>query len=313
MQRRRCDRQRTWRLAIDDHRAEDDAFAMRFARIEKDGRVGLATPRDEKLHAVFADEKSFPGSLEAIVAGGPAKLAEVDATLAKGAALAVDTVKFLPPFTTGKIICVGLNYVDHSKESGYELPEYPTIFARFASSLVGHKQPIVRPTVSTMLDYEGEMVAVIGKGGRAISKESALDHVSGYSIFNDASIRDYQRKTPQWTVGKNFDKTGGFGPYFVSADELPKGAAGLKLTTRLNDQIVQEASTSDLVFDVASLVSLLSIAMTLEPGDLLVTGTPSGVGMARKPPLWMKAGDVCTVEIDKIGILENHIVDEVAK
>jgi 2-keto-4-pentenoate hydratase/2-oxohepta-3-ene-1,7-dioic acid hydratase in catechol pathway len=286
---------------------------MRFARIEKDGRVGLATLREEKLHAIFADEKSFPGSLEAIVASGAPKLAEADSTLAKGEALSVDAVKFLPPFTTGKILCVGLNYVDHSKESGYELPEYPTIFARFATSLVGHKQPIVRPSVSTMLDYEGEMVAIIGKGGRAISKDSALDHICGYSIFNDGSIRDYQRKTPQWTVGKNFDKTGGFGPYFVTADELPRGATGLKLTTRLNDQIVQEASTSDLVFDVASLVSLLSVAITLEPGDLLVTGTPSGVGAAREPQLWMKPGDVCTVAIEKIGVLENHVVDETSK
>lgn len=286
---------------------------MRFARIEKDGRVGLATLREKKLLTIYADEKSFPGSLETIVAGGAAHLKDVDALLSRGAALAEDSVTFLPPFTSGKIICVGLNYVDHSKESGYELPEYPTIFGRFASSLVGHKQPIVRPTVSTMLDYEGEMVAVIGKGGRAISKESALDHICGYSIFNDGSIRDYQRKTPQWTVGKNFDKTGGFGPYFVTADELPKGATGLKLTTRLNDQVVQEASTSDLVFDVASLVSLLSVAMTLEPGDLLVTGTPSGVGAAREPQLWMKPGDVCTVAIEKIGILENHIVDETSK
>ena len=165
--------------------------------------------------------------------------------------------------------------------------------------------------MSTNLDYEGELVAIIGKGGRHIPEARALEHVIGYSVFNDASIRDWQTMTPQWTVGKNFDGTGAFGPYFVTADELPPGAKGLKLETRLNGEVVQSASTTDMVFDVAKLVSLLSQAITLVPGDVFVTGTPAGVGMARKPQLWMKAGDVVTVEIEKVGKLENRIIDEV--
>src|SRR5690606_27583445 len=156
---------------------------------------------------------------------------------------------------------------------------------------VGHGQPILRPRSSDMLDYEAELVAFIGKAGRHISRDRALDHVAGYGLFNDASIRDYQLRTTQWTMGKNFDATGGFGPDFVSADELPPGAKGLRIQTRLNGQVVQDANTADMVFDVVETIALLSACMTLEPGDLIVTGTPAGVGMARKPPLWMKPGD----------------------
>ena len=189
---------------------------------------------------------------------------------------------------------------------------YPTIFARFASSLIGHGAPILRPAASVQLDYEGEMVAVIGKGGRHIAKNQALDHVIGYSIFNDASIRDFQTKSPQWTVGKNFDGTGAFGPVFVTADELPPGGKGLRIQTRLNGEIVQNASTDDMIFDVVSLISIISEAITLEPGDILVTGTPSGVGVARKPQLFMKHGDICEVELEGVGILSNVVADDVA-
>ena len=150
-----------------------------------------------------------------------------------------------------------------------------------------------------------------GKKGRTLSKADALSHVIGYSIFNDGSVRDYQLKTPQWTVGKNFDDTGAFGPYFVTADELPPGASGLKIETRLNGEVVQHASTADMVFDVENTIALLSTAFALLPGDILVMGTPSGIGAARKPPLWMKPGDLCEIEIEKIGILRNKIVQEV--
>jgi 2-keto-4-pentenoate hydratase/2-oxohepta-3-ene-1,7-dioic acid hydratase in catechol pathway len=184
------------------------------------------------------------------------------------------------------------------------------VFARFSSSLIGHKAPLIRPRVSAQFDYEGELVAVIGRSGRRIPKAEALDHVVGYSIFNDASVRDYQLRTTQWTVGKNFDGTGAFGPWLVTPDELPPGASGLKLQTRLQGQVVQQASTADLIFDIAALVSLLSEAFTLEAGDVIVTGTPSGVGFARKPPLFMKAGDTCEVEIEGIGTLINPVVDE---
>ena len=284
---------------------------MRFARIELEGHLALALETNGKLTALWDDEAGFPGTLDAIVGRGPEAFHRAAEALSAGRAADPEAVRYLPPFRRQKILCVGLNYVDHSKESGYALPDYPTVFARFATSLTGHKDVIVRPEASVQLDFEGELVAVIGKRGHRIREGDALDHVAGYSLFNDGSIRDFQHRTPQWTVGKNFDRTGGFGPTFVTADELPPGAAGLTLETKLNGETVQKASTSDLVFGVARLVSTLSQAMTLEPGDVLVTGTPAGVGAARKPPLWMKAGDVCTVSIEKLGVLENPIVDEV--
>ena len=286
---------------------------MRFISFTQGGRYGMAVvDSNGAARGLSEGDAGFPGRLDVLVAGGLASLRDAGAVLAKGAAIDLASVAYLPVLTgqAAKIICVGLNYQDHSAESGYALPTYPTLFARFPSSLIAHGAPLLRPPESTQFDYEGELVAVIGKGGRRIAKDKALDHVIAYSIFNDGSIRDFQHRTPQWTVGKNFDGTGAFGPQLVTADELPPGAAGLHLQTRLNGQVVQDASTSDLVFDVATLVSVLSEAMTLNPGDIIVTGTPSGVGAARKPPLFMKAGDVCEVEIEGLGVLSNPIVDE---
>lgn len=223
------------------------------------------------------------------------------------------TVKVLPPIPRpGKIICVGLNYADHAAESPYDAPTYPTLFPRFTTSLIADGDPIIRPRVSHELDFEGELVAVIGTTGRNIPKAKATSHVAAYSIFNDGSVRDFQFKAPQWTVGKNFDDTGAFGPYVVTADELPDGATGLHLETRLNGQVVQSASTSDLLFPVADLISIISEAITLEAGDVIVTGTPAGIGWARTPKLFMKPGDVVEVEIEGIGILRNPIADETA-
>jgi 2-keto-4-pentenoate hydratase/2-oxohepta-3-ene-1,7-dioic acid hydratase in catechol pathway len=226
-----------------------------------------------------------------------------------GQPINIDAVQFLPPFPNpGKIICIGLNYVDHSAEVGIALPAYPTVFARFASSLIGHGAPIPMPRQSTQLDYEGELVAVIGRGGQNISREKALDHVAGYSIFNDITVRDYQLRTSQWTLGKNFDGTGAFGPFFVVSEDLPAGCKGLRLTTRLNGRIVQDAAITDMVFDVEALIESMSDAFTLSAGDIIVTGTPGGIGMGRHPPLWMKPGDVCEVEIPGLGILRNSVV-----
>ena len=242
---------------------------------------------------------------------GGNRLSDAAAVLARAKPVDLDRVTLLPVLSNpGKIICVGLNYADHSAESGFKQPDYPTLFGRFNSSLIAHGAPIVRPKLSEQLDYEGELVAVIGKGGKYITKAQALDHVAGYSIFNDASIRDYQFKSPQWTMGKNFDDTGAFGPALVTADELPPGCLGLKLVTRLNGRVVQSAMIDDMVFDVATQIALVSEAITLSPGDIFVTGTPSGVGLARKPPLWMKHGDICEVEIDQLGILRNPVVDQ---
>ena len=222
--------------------------------------------------------------------------------------------KALPPIPRpGKIICVGLNYVDHAAESPYEgLPSYPAFFPRFSTSLIADGDAIVRPSCSHELDFEGELVAVIGRRARHVSEADALDYVAGYSLFNDASIRNYQFLSVQWTPGKNFDGTGAFGPEFVTADELPPGATNLALEVFLNGEKVQSANTSDMIFGVAELVSKASEFATLEPGDIIVTGTPAGVGFARKPPLFMKAGDRIEVKIEKIGTLRNTVEDEVS-
>ena len=189
-------------------------------------------------------------------------------------------------------------------------PEFPVLFLRVATTLVGHGQPLICPKVSHHFDYEAELVAVIGRRGRNIPKERALSYVAGYSVFNEGSIRDYQMRTSQWTMGKNFDGSGGFGPAIVTSDEVPAGAKGLKIQCRLNGQVLQNASTSDMIFDVATLVSACSEAMTLEPGDIFVTGTPSGVGFVRKPPIFMKPGDTCDIEVEGVGVLSNPIKAE---
>ena len=225
--------------------------------------------------------------------------------------LQLSEVTLLPPIPRpGKILCIGLNYVDHSAESGFEAPTYPAVFARFANSLVAHGEPLLRPNASHMLDYECELAVVIGKGGRHIRADRALEHVAGYSIFNDGSVRDFQIRSPQWTMGKVFDGTGAFGPELVTRDELPAGGKGLRIRTILNGEVLQDGNTRDMIFDVARLVTLLSEAMTLAPGDVIISGTPAGVGALRKPPIWLKPGDSCTIEIERIGALTNPVAQE---
>ncbi|MEM9222657.1 MAG: fumarylacetoacetate hydrolase family protein [Pseudomonadota bacterium] len=216
-----------------------------------------------------------------------------------------------PPISKpGKILCFGLNYADHAAEGGNKVPDYPAVFIRTPASLVAPGGPVVRPKVSEQLDYEAELTIVIGKGGRHISESDALNHIFGYTILTDVSVRDFQRKAPQWTMGKNFDGTGPLGPVIVTSDELPAGADGLGIRTRLNGQTVQDSLTSEMVFKVPRIIAIVSEVMTLEPGDIIATGTPAGVAHARKPPLWMKAGDIIEVEVDGIGTLTNPIVDE---
>jgi acylpyruvate hydrolase len=210
----------------------------------------------------------------------------------------------------GKIICLGLNYYDHAAESGRQKPEYPWFFFRGASSLLAPNGQGLRPRVSEKFDYEAELALVIGQRGKHVSQERALDLVFGYTCFNDMSVRDYQKRTPQWTIGKNFDATGGFGPVLVTVDELPPGATDLRLQGRLNGEVVQNANTRDMIWGVAETIALLTECLTLDPGDVIVMGTPAGVGQSRKPPLWMKAGDRVEVEIERIGTLVNTIVDE---
>jgi 2-keto-4-pentenoate hydratase/2-oxohepta-3-ene-1,7-dioic acid hydratase in catechol pathway len=286
-------------------------FDVRFLAFQQRHVGGLAIEVAGVARGLTANDVQYPGDLDALVRKGRPALEAAAAVLGAAPAIDLASVAYAPPFRfPEKIICVGLNYADHSAESGFKQPDYPTLFARFNSSLIGHNAPIIRPRLSHQLDYEGELVAVIGKGGHRIAHGDALDHVIGYSIFNDGSVRDYQFKSPQWTVGKNFDGTGAFGPCFVTADELPPGGKGLKLQTRLNGAVVQEASTSDMVFDIATLIATISEAITLCAGDVIVSGTPSGVGVSRKPPLFMKPGDIIEVEIERIGVLSNPIADE---
>jgi 2-keto-4-pentenoate hydratase/2-oxohepta-3-ene-1,7-dioic acid hydratase in catechol pathway len=222
----------------------------------------------------------------------------------------LDEVEFLPPVAdTCKLLCIGINYVPHMKEMGRERPEYPVVFVRFADSIVGHGRPLLRPLDSVQLDYEGELAVVIGRRARRVTRAAALDYVAGYACFNDGSVRDYQRHSQQFTPGKNFHASGSFGPYLVTADEVPD-ARKLRLTTRLNGEAVQDESVGELCFDVAQLIEYCSKWAELLPGDVIVTGTPGGVGAGRKPPLWMKAGDTVEVEISNLGVLRNSIADE---
>jgi acylpyruvate hydrolase len=283
---------------------------MRFLSYELMGDQGIAVENGGTWRGLCSGDAGFPGTVETLIISGGDALAAAGRKLATAPEIQLASVRLLPPLANPeKVICVGLNYRDHSAESGFKQPDFPTLFGRFNSSLIGHGAPILRPQQSVQLDYEGELVAVIGKTARDVSEADALDHVMGYSIFNDGSLRDYQFKAPQWTPGKNFDDTGAFGPWLVTADELPRGCEGLKLETRLNGLVVQSATTSDMVFSVAKLIAIISSFLTLKPGDVIVTGTPSGVGMARKPQLWMKHGDVCEVEIEKIGVLSNPVRD----
>ena len=284
---------------------------MRFVRYKAQNTEGLAVQRDGEARGLLTTETGFPGRLDVLIGSGLLALEKAAKILSSAPVIDLTSLDRLPPVAVPeKVICVGLNFRDHSAESGFKQPDYPTLFSRFNSSLIGDGAPLVRPRVSDQFDFEGELVAVVGKGGRHIPTALALDHVIGYSIFNDVSVRDYQFKTPQWTVGKNFDDTGVFGPSLVTADELPLGCKGLLLQTRLNGDVVQSASTDDMVFDVATLISVISEAITLRSGDVIVAGTPSGVGVSRKPPLFMKPGDTVEVEIEKIGILSNPVVAE---
>jgi 2-keto-4-pentenoate hydratase/2-oxohepta-3-ene-1,7-dioic acid hydratase in catechol pathway len=208
----------------------------------------------------------------------------------------------------GKIICVGLNYQDHVVETGRDNTEQPAIFLRLPESQVGHMQPIVRPRESTHMDFEAEIAVIVGKAGRRITQKDAWSHIAGYSCYNDGSVRDWQRHTVQWTAGKNFARTGGFGPWMVTADEIPPGTK-MTLSCRLNGERMQHATTEQMIFKIPKIIEYVSTWTTLQPGDVLVTGTPGGVGARRTPPIWMKPGDKVEIEIDKVGILENSIAD----
>lgn len=245
---------------------------------------------------------------QALAQGSLARIRDYAAT-AKGR-VAIGQVELLPVVPDPeKIICIGINYLTHVKETGREIPKFPMIFTRWPDSQVAHNAPIIRPKDSDKLDFEGELAVIIGKTARHVTKADAFAHVAGYACYNDGSVRDWQRHTIQFTPGKNFPATGGFGPWMVTPDETGDPAT-LHITTRLNGQVVQDAGIDDLIFDVPTLVEYCSTFTTLNPGDVIITGTTGGVGAFREPPLWMKPGDTVEVEISKIGILVNSIADE---
>jgi acylpyruvate hydrolase len=283
---------------------------VRIIHFETGSVRGIAADDGSGWHGLTERESGFPGFLPDLIVQG-ADLLRTGRDLLRMHAIDLNAVRILPPVPKPpKIICVGLNYDDHLEESGLKKPVYPEIFARFATSLIAHREPIRQPPESSTLDYEAELAVVIGRGGRRISRDRALDHVAGYSLFNDATIRDFQLRTPQWTMGKNFDGTGAFGPWLVTPDALPPGARGLRIQGRLNGRVMQDTSTDRLIFNVPTLIELISVAISLEPGDVIITGTPGGVGAARKPPVFMQPGDVFEVEIDGIGVLSNPVQRE---
>jgi acylpyruvate hydrolase len=283
---------------------------MRIIHFEAGGVRGIAADDGPSWHGLTERESGFPGTLPDLIVQG-ADLLRTGRDLLRMHAIDLNAVRILPPVPKPpKIICVGLNYDDHLEESGLKKPVYPEIFARFATSLIAHREPIRQPPESLTLDYEAELAVVIGRKGRRISRDRALDHVAGYSLFNDATIREFQLRTPQWTMGKNFDGTGAFGPWLVTPDALPPGAHGLRIQGRLNGRVMQDTSTDRLIFSVPALIEMISVAISLEPGDVIITGTPGGVGAARKPPVFMQPGDVFEVEIEGMGVLSNPVQRE---
>ena len=285
---------------------------MRLVTFDKGGRPTPGVRKDDAVVDLSIAAPDLPGDWPAMFAADALqRVAEAVAGAGPEALVPADDVRLLVPIPRPpKILCIGLNYRSHAEETGMAIPDYPIVFTRYPTSLTAHDTPLLRPAASDNFDFEAELVAVIGTAGRHIPKARALDHVVGYSICNEGSVRDFQFKSSQWAMGKNFDRSGSFGPEIVTADELPPGAAGLRIQCRLNGETLQDSDIDDLIFDVATLVSELSEVMTLEPGDMIVTGTPPGVGFVRKPPLFMKAGDVCEIEIEGIGTLRNSVIDE---
>jgi 2-keto-4-pentenoate hydratase/2-oxohepta-3-ene-1,7-dioic acid hydratase in catechol pathway len=280
---------------------------MRLVSFERDGRPGFGVVVGDGI--VDASERlaGKPRGLREALASGAMPLLE--RLTAMPADFRLGDVTFAPaiPDAGAKLLCVGINYMPHIREMGRERPERPVIFVRFRDSIVGHGQPLVRPRESEQLDFEGELAVVIGKRARRVGKERALEYVAGYACFNDGSVRDFQRHSPQFTPGKNFHASGAFGPWLVTADEIGDPRT-LTLTTRLNGAVMQHESVGELCFDVPQLIEYCSMWTQLEPGDVIVTGTPGGVGAGRKPPVWMKAGDTVEVEISGLGVLRNPVI-----
>jgi acylpyruvate hydrolase len=286
---------------------------MKFLPFGSPGECRLAVVVGERALDLAELSPTLPTSLMGVMAGGHAMLEDLARRIASDGLDWKPLTTFRPAYPVSwphKVICVGLNYVAHAREGGNAIPDYPAFFLRTPESMLEAGAPMIRPHVSEKLDYEAELMVVIGQEARYIAESEALDVVFGYSIFNDGSVRDYQRKGGQWTPGKNFDRTGAVGPFVVTADALPPGAHGLDIQCRLNGAVMQSSNTSDMIFSVQRAVSLASEFTTLKPGDMIAMGTPSGVGYPRNPPVFLKPGDSVEVEIEGIGILRHGIADE---
>jgi 2-keto-4-pentenoate hydratase/2-oxohepta-3-ene-1,7-dioic acid hydratase in catechol pathway len=281
---------------------------MKFASFKINGTTSWGLIDGAEAVDLGALSRDRFADLKSVIAAGA--LAEVAAAAAKAARHPLAKITWLPVIPNpDKILCIGLNYETHRKETGRSEVENPTVFGRFANSQTGHLANIIRPRVSKDLDFEGELAVIIGRPGRHIARAAAGDHIAGYACYNEGSVRDYQRHTHQFTPGKNFPETGAFGPWMVTPDEAGE-LATLRLQTRLNGQVVQDATISQMIFGIPQQIEYCSSFTRLEPGDVIVTGTPGGVGARRTPPLWMKPGDIVEVEIDRIGLLRNGIADE---
>ena len=276
---------------------------MRFASFTGPHAAGFGIVEDGHIRPIVGSR--FP-DLQSVVEDG----AYDEAAAAATDPVSIDEALLAPVLPNpDKIICIGMNYVAHIKEMGRGWPAYPTLFTRFPDSLVGHGRSIIRPTASTCYDFEGELAVVIGRQARHVAADRALDYVAGYTCFLDGTLRDYQDHTSQFTAGKNFHHSGSFGPWLVTADEIPDPRV-LTLETRVNDQVMQTGDVDDLCFDIGALIEYLSTIFQLEPGDVIATGTPGGIGAARNPQVWLQPGDVVEVEINRIGVLRNEVVDE---
>jgi len=285
---------------------------MRLVTYQSDQGPRVAGLRDGGLVDLNRADPAVPSCVKDLLRQGPAGLERARAALAAGPVSDVAGIKMLPPVPRPeKVICVGLNYVDHAKESGHPVPKEPVIFCKFPTAVCAHGDPIVLPRLSTEVDYEAELVIVIGLGGRHIGPEQAGEHIAGYCCGNDVSARDWQIRKPggQWLLGKSFDTFAPFGPALVTADEVPDPNR-LAIQLRLNGRVMQDSSTAQFIFTVQKLVSYVSDVCTLAPGDVIFTGTPPGVGFARKPPVFLQPGDVVEVEVEKLGVLRNPAVAE---
>jgi acylpyruvate hydrolase len=290
---------------------------MKVVGFELEGQLRLGLVDRDEVIDLQAGDPSIPADLGELLRRSEGDLSLLAAAASRAPARArysLAQLTFgLPVANPGKIICLGLNYLEHVREGPQRdnIPKFPTIFLRCHASLVPHGKPIIRPRVSEMLDYEAELIVVIGKRAKHLTVADAHSCIAGYSCGNEGSVREFQRQTTQWTMGKNFDATGGFGPWMVSADELPPGGKGLAIQSRLNGHVMQSDNTRNMMFPIAETLAYITQGMTLEPGDVIFTGTPSGVGHARKPsPVWMRPGDTCEVEIQGIGVLSNPIAGE---